>query len=196
MDVHVPTKTGSSRCRCSIQLLTLCWLCLASNICQHWHRYHQLKMYHFYIGHLGWQQPSQWWTLFVYETCASLNLIVGFLLTCRPALWSRVAPPRGTWASRTGSRSASWRRKDQVIWSEVFWSCRVGILWKNTSSTCKVQPWWWCGADTEQFWVKILHHNRQLCNPLWSQIAWWFIRHRRQRYRPTLIVPSCKPLRR
>ena len=75
-----------------------------------------------------------------------------------------------------------------------FYHVELGYSGKNTSSTCKVQPWWWCGADTEQFWVKILHHNRQLCNPLWSQIAWWFIRHRRQRYRSTLIVPSCKPL--
>ena len=31
------------------------------------------------------------------------------LVTCTPTLWSHGAPPRGIWASRTGSRSASWR---------------------------------------------------------------------------------------
>ena len=40
------------------------------------------------------------------------------------------------------------------------------------SSTCRVQPWRWCGADREQFWVKILFQNCQHCNSVMSEINW------------------------
>ena len=40
------------------------------------------------------------------------------------------------------------------------------------SSTCRVQPWRWCGADREQFWVKILYQNCQHCNSIMSEINW------------------------
>ena len=40
------------------------------------------------------------------------------------------------------------------------------------SSTCRVQPWRWCGADREQFWVQILFQNCQHCNSIMSEINW------------------------